>query len=121
MNRLESCAKFARLLLSDFESAEKVCNSNSDMNLTKHEMIIRRLNTHMEMDRAVVTEVISDMRDKYAHKMNESLMKIGENAIGGSLLAPLAAPNLERSYHNAKAKVAVLDELLEKIEGNSTC
>jgi len=73
MSRLESCADFARILLDDFESAERVCGSKSSTNLAKHELIIRRLNTYIEMDRHMVTEVISDMRAKYAHKMNESL------------------------------------------------
>jgi hypothetical protein len=117
MSRLESCADFARILLDDFESAERVCESKSAMNLTKHEMIIRRLNTHMEMDRHMVTEVISDMRAKYAHKAGEDLKRIGKQALGGSLLPPMMGNSaLAIAYYQAQAKVSVLDELLEKIE-----
>lgn len=68
------------------------------------------------MNKGEILVAIHNMRGEYAHKMNEALMKVGKNAIEGSPLAFLATPNLERSYHSAKAKVAVLDELLEKID-----
>jgi hypothetical protein len=114
MSRLESCANFARILLDDFESAERVCESKIGASLTKHEMIIRRLNTHIEMDRSIVTDVISDMRAKCAHESGEALKRIGKTALGGVPIMP--ASTLAVTYHEAQAKVSVLDELLEKIE-----
>jgi CRISPR/Cas system CSM-associated protein Csm2 small subunit len=68
------------------------------------------------MNKGEILVAIHNMRGEYAHKMNETLMKVGKNTIEGSLLAPLFAPNLERDYRDAKAKVSVLDELLEKID-----
>jgi hypothetical protein len=68
-----------------------------------------------QMNKGEILVAIHDMRGEYAHEMNESLMKVGKNVIEGSLLAPLATPNLTKSYYQAQAKVSVLDELLEKI------
>jgi hypothetical protein len=114
MSRLESSAKFARILLSDFEAAEKVCANSSNSNLTKHELIIRRLNTHMEMDRHSATEAMQEMRAKYAHEQDESLKRIGKTALDGTPI--MRNSDLAVAYYQAQAKVAVLDELLEKIE-----
>lgn len=71
------------------------------------------------MNKGEILMTIHNMRGEYAHKQNEALMQTGKNTIERPLLGPLTASSLERSYYNAKAKVAVLDELLEKIDNTT--
>jgi len=52
------------------------------------------------------------MRGEYAYEQNETLKRIGKSALEGM---PILNTDLAIAYYEAKAKVSVLDELLEKI------
>lgn len=56
---------------------------------------------------------IHELRGEYAYKMNEELKRIGKMAIEGAQIN--LHPMHTRTYYESQAKVAALDELLEKI------
>jgi hypothetical protein len=66
------------------------------------------------MNKGEILVAIHNMRGEYAHKTNEDLKRIGKAALEGAQVS--LNPSFTRAYYEAQAKVAVLDELLEKID-----
>ena len=66
------------------------------------------------MNKGEILVAIHNMRGEYAHEHNEALKRIGKAALEGAQDLK-HNESLALAYYEAKAKVSVLDELLEKI------
>lgn len=113
MSRLESSAEFARILLSDFESAEKVCDSNSSLNLTKHEIIIRRLNTHMEMEKHDIECIIDTMISECNLQISR-LLEISNHHLMQDMISAAKETSFRAECY--RANISILRDLLKRMK-----
>lgn len=62
------------------------------------------------MNRSEILATAHEMRGEYARKQKDALMRVGR-----AVIEEESSKSYIQAYHEAQAKVLVLDELLEKI------